>query len=865
VANGVADSQLGPGRNYLELCERACGEASGDARNAAAGIRRVLFGQAPEFVFEYACHLPNEQRWFQLTATPLSENSLAGAVIMHSNITDRKLAEDRLGRQKGMLSSAVRLAGAGSWDYDIVNDRLEWGDVTIQIFGTCREAFGGRVADFFAFVHPSDRPALREVEAKVAQGNSTVEMEYRIIRPDGQIRLVHDRGEVMFDEQGRPLRSTGVVMDITERRRAEESIRLQAHILDSIGQGVIGRDREGRITYANRFAGALYGFLPEEMSGHDAREVANQELSEEQIQAIERRLRNGESWSGEIVVCTRDGRVFPVSITETPLLDKDGEWIGSIDISADISDRKRSERALRESEAKFRTLAEAMPQIVWMAQPNGSKTYFNQRWLDYTGLSLDESLGPGWLKAIHPDDRQRTVEAWNLTVDSGSVLERETRLRKADGSFHWMLVRGLPLYDSGANIVSWLGTCTDIEVLKQAERDLQRARGAAEAASQVKSDFLANISHELRTPMNGIIGFTELALGTQLTEEQREYLGIVKSSSDHLLSLLSEILDFSRTEANELRPETLPFRLRQTIDQALRPFVLEAGRKKLNFAWEVMPDVPDELTGDSTRLRQILVNLVANAIKFTEQGEVAVRIEVLHNREAEVMLHFSVRDTGIRVPAEKQGIIFEPFTQADTSATRKYGGTGLGLTIAARLVKMMGGQVHLESTEGAWSEFDFNLGFACQPAALSFPERRCADSPSPAAVGRRILLAEDNIVNQKVVARLLEKQGHAVAVASTGREALALLNQQAFDLVLMDIQMPDIDGFQVTAAIREGERESGKHIPILALTAHPMAGDRERCIQAGMDDYISKPIQPSDLWGTIECVMAHLANSSSRS
>ncbi len=350
--------------------------------------------------------------------------------------------------------------------------------------------------------------------------------------------------------------------------------------------------------------------------------------------------------------------------------------------------------------------------------------------------------------------------------------------------------------------------------------------------------------------MNGIIGFSELALGTELTGEQREYLGLVKSSSDHLLSLLSEILDFSKTEAIELRLETLPFRLRETIDQALRPFALEAGRKKLNFTWEAMPDVPDELTGDPTRLRQILVNLVGNAIKFTERGEVSLRIEVLHKREPDVVLHFSVRDTGIGVPAEKQGIIFEPLTQADTSTTRKYGGTGLGLTIAARLVNMMGGRLRIESTEGAGSEFDFNLGFTRQPAAPALPERTCADSPGPGAAGQRtgrILVAEDKIVNQRVVARLLEKQGYAVALASTGREALELLSQQVFDLVPMDIQMPEIDGFQATAAIREGERASGKHIPILALTAHAMAGDRERCLRAGMDDYISKPIQPGEL------------------
>ena len=476
------------------------------------------------------------------------------------------------------------------------------------------------------------------------------------------------------------------------------------------------------------------------------------------------------------------------------------------------------------------------------------------------------------------------LEGGKSSTGSGQAFEPSAqRLESKD--FHWKIVSYVPsAVLSGATrdildrvillylallallaVGSWFAARL-LESRRQAFRDVARAKEAAEAASEAKSRFLASMSHEIRTPMNAVIGLTDLALTTQLTPEQRDYLESVAASAKDLLALLNDILDFSKIEAGQLDLEETDFDLAGLLESVVSPLAVSATEKGLALTYEVAPGTPRRLRGDSHRLRQILLNLAGNAVKFTHRGRAQISVERSAQDDEGVGLRFVVADTGIGIPAGRLDKIFESFTQADGSITRRYGGTGLGTTISKQLVEMMGGKIWAESEVGQGSTFYFTVRLkAGQPAQP--PSRGLAGDekePPPPTQGLdrtqepiKVLLAEDNPVNQKLIVSILEKRGHEVVVARNGREAVEALEASEFDLVLMDVEMPEMDGLEATRLIRQRQSPAGRHLPIVGLSAHAMRGDRERCLDAGMDEYMTKPINLDLFIKTVERLGRH--------
>ncbi len=509
-------------------------------------------------------------------------------------------------------------------------------------------------------------------------------------------------------------------------------------------------------------------------------------------------------------------------------------------IIAQAAERLSTEQALRRSEEYFRTLIQTSSDVILVLRPDGTIAFSSDAVRQF-GRPQAGYIGTTGMEYVHPEDRERALRSIADTFATGAA-QYELRIADAHGSWRNCEARSVRAEDLGGEPVMVVST-RDITDRKKLEQQLLEARDAALEAARLKSEFMANISHEIRTPLNAIVGLTGLLLDTPMSGEQREMLEGVRSSSDALLSLVNDVLDFSKLSAGKLLFENLDFDPRATLDEAIEIFAAAARVKGIALLTDVDPDTPARLSGDPGRLRQILCNLIGNAIKFTERGQVLVRLRPRQHDDSPG-LAFEVCDTGIGIPPDAQKHLFEPFTQADASVTRKYGGTGLGLAIAANLVQQMGGSLGVRSEMGVGSTFHFNLKLgqaAAAPVASGSPKNEPV--PPPGSGRLRILVAEDNAINQKVALRQLARLGYRADGVGNGLEALQALEKVPYDVILMDCQMPEMDGYGATAAIRRNEaRQSGRHVLIIAMTANAMEGDREKCLAAGMDDYLAKPV-----------------------
>ncbi|UCV11618.1 response regulator [Dechloromonas denitrificans] len=663
--------------------------------------------------------------------------------------------------------------------------------------------------------------SLRAVARDLLPQSDPLENEQALADDDIAV-LSQKIGELVAEsEQGR-------------RQLANQKFALDQHAIVSI------TDANGTILYANDRFCAISGYTLEELIGQNHRIVNSGMHPTSLFRDMWGTISLGQVWHGEMCNRARNGDLYWVNATIVPLLDEAGQPEQYIGIRTEITDRKLMESQLSEQLHLVEELIEAIPLPVYMKNTAGRymrlnrafELMFNVRREDFIGRTLFDVLSP-------EDARIHAEKDAELFAVKGTQIY-EASVHNQDGLRFDTIYRKASLNRRDGSPYGLLGTIIDITERKQAEAASLLAKEAAEAASRAKSDFLANMSHEIRTPMNGIIGMTDLALDTALTEEQREFLSIVKSSSEALLTIINDILDFSKIEAGKLLVEHISFDLHRVIADTLKTLALRAHEKNIELVCEIQHDVPRQVIGDPSRIRQVLLNLIGNAIKFTEKGEIALKTSLTAKLDPQATIQFSVRDTGIGISQDKQLLIFDAFSQEDTSTTRKYGGTGLGLSISRRLVELMGGEMGLISEPGKGSTFHFAipLEIDAQPA------------PMPACQidlrGRRMLIVDDNATNRRVLCGMLAAWNVITEDVDSGSAALVLMRNdtRGFDCIILDAHMPEMDGYALASCLRS---EHADLPPMLMLSSGAMRGDGQRCQEAGIAGFFSKPIASEEL------------------
>lgn len=782
--------------------------------------------------------------WIKLSVNPMYLKDRTEAIVTLMDITESKKREQALIKARDYSDNILNQTPSLVW---ITNKKLECSYVNrrwMEYTGLSNEE--SMLYGWENIIHPEDLQTYKEVKIRAMETLEEFQIEVRIKRYDGCYRWCLLAASPYYNLDKKFAGYIGSIFDIHEKKEYEEKLYRYHRIIHNSNDIVFFMDLQGRILEVNQKAIDSYGYTKEELCSMNVNKIRRDwQCTQEQY---------NEACSAGLLYETihyrKDGSTFPVEVSaQGAIIDNEKVIICFV---RDISDRKKAEQKIRASELKYRTL--------FMNIRNGYAYYkiiyedgkpvdlrfeeVNDSFAALFGIKKEDIIGkyqshvfPGsksFLERLFVHEYDRLIRGETIFFDEQYFEAYEK----------WLLISAYKPVPG--HLVAVL---IDVTRIKQTEQKLIAARDAAEAANRAKSEFLANMSHEIRTPLNGMIGMVDLTLLTELSEEQRENLITAKTCANHLLNIINDILDFSKMEAGKLSIESISFNIRELIEEIVKTHTRKAEEKGLDFRYSFSSSIPDVLIGDPHRISQVLGNLISNAIKFTEKGSVNVDISRLSAGDNEVTLKFSVVDTGIGIAQEDLGRLFKSFSQVESSFTKKFGGTGLGLAISKKLVEMMGGEIKVESTRNVGSNFYFILSFRTGVTVKreSLPLLRIKKSIRPL----RILLAEDEPVNQKLLMKILKEQGHTVMAADNGEAVLKLLWKNEFDLILMDIQMPVMNGVEAARQIRKMDSPK-RNIPIVAVTAYALQGDREKFLNLGFDDYITKPIQMDILMETLD-------------